>query len=253
MQTARPRLLEFSLSHFCEKARWALDHHGIGYDVVALAPGLHRLALRRVGAKASWVPVLVADGATVQGSDAIIDWADARDPARSLTPSDPTAAAEARRLEHVFDDGFGRDLRAVLYAMLLEQPDVVIALWAAGQPWWVGTFYRLFWSQVSLGLRKLYRLRPERVAEARVRFDATFDELDALVADGRRYLVGDTLSRADLAAAALLSPLVVPAERPWQPNVPLTADVIAMQHAYRSRPGWAWVEGLYRGDRLAGR
>jgi hypothetical protein len=29
MPQARPKLIVFGLSHFCEKARWVLDWHGI--------------------------------------------------------------------------------------------------------------------------------------------------------------------------------------------------------------------------------
>jgi Glutathione S-transferase, N-terminal domain len=29
------KLVTFALSHFCEKARWALDWHGIAYDEIS--------------------------------------------------------------------------------------------------------------------------------------------------------------------------------------------------------------------------
>jgi len=45
MPHARPRLVTFGISHFCEKARWALDWHGIAYDEVSW-PSLYRLNLR---------------------------------------------------------------------------------------------------------------------------------------------------------------------------------------------------------------
>ena len=34
MATARPQLITFAAFHFCEKARWALDWHGISYEEV---------------------------------------------------------------------------------------------------------------------------------------------------------------------------------------------------------------------------
>lgn len=86
----RPELYLFPISHYCEKARWALDHHGIAHRVRDLAPGPHGLVLRRMGARGSTVPVLLVEGALIQGSAAIVDWADAqgREPERSLTPED---------------------------------------------------------------------------------------------------------------------------------------------------------------------
>ena len=32
MTEAKPRLITFAASHFCEKARWALDWFGIAYE-----------------------------------------------------------------------------------------------------------------------------------------------------------------------------------------------------------------------------
>ena len=40
MSQATPRLITFAASHFCEKARWALDWHGIAYDEIGWPPGL---------------------------------------------------------------------------------------------------------------------------------------------------------------------------------------------------------------------
>jgi hypothetical protein len=48
----RPKLIVFGISHFCEKARWALDWHGITYSEISWGPGLHRVLLKRYGARA---------------------------------------------------------------------------------------------------------------------------------------------------------------------------------------------------------
>ena len=58
MVTARPQLITFAASHFCEKARWALDWHGISYDEVGWPPGLHRILAKRRGLKEAKVPIL---------------------------------------------------------------------------------------------------------------------------------------------------------------------------------------------------
>jgi glutathione S-transferase len=88
MSQARSKLIVFNLSHFCEKARWALDWHGIAYSEISWAPGLHRVLLKRCGANGSTIPVLLDDETIVQGSSAIIDWAENRVQAstRSLSP-----------------------------------------------------------------------------------------------------------------------------------------------------------------------
>ena len=65
----------FPVSYDCEKARCTLDQHGIARGVRVLAPGLDRGIVRRLGARGSSVPVLCAEGETIQGSSAIVDWA----------------------------------------------------------------------------------------------------------------------------------------------------------------------------------
>src|SRR5690348_3529366 len=50
-------LVTIPFSHFCEKARWALDHARVAYREEGHGPGLHRLATRRAGGRHT-VPVL---------------------------------------------------------------------------------------------------------------------------------------------------------------------------------------------------
>ena len=73
------RLYTFQISHFAEKARWALDWKGVKYQERRLLPGPHLAVTRRLGTVTS-VPILVCDGQVVQGSSAIIDFADERWP-----------------------------------------------------------------------------------------------------------------------------------------------------------------------------
>src|SRR5262249_6822654 len=88
MTRGRPKLITFAASHFCEKARWALDWHGIDYDEVGWPPGVHLILAKLHGAKGRTVPILLDGPDVIQGSRAIIDWAESKtkDHGRSLTP-----------------------------------------------------------------------------------------------------------------------------------------------------------------------
>ncbi len=44
-----PTLYVFAISHYCEKARWALDHFGIAYRLQHVVPGLNRVIAKRLG------------------------------------------------------------------------------------------------------------------------------------------------------------------------------------------------------------
>src|SRR3954463_13864660 len=75
---ARPTLVTTPTSHYCEKARWALDRAGVSYDERRHLPALHRVAVRRV-AGARTVAVLVCpEGEVVGESSEIVAWADER-------------------------------------------------------------------------------------------------------------------------------------------------------------------------------
>lgn len=63
--TTKPVLLTLTVSHFCEKARWALQRCGIEYTEEAHVPVAHRIACKAAGGRGS-VPCLrlqpAADG-----------------------------------------------------------------------------------------------------------------------------------------------------------------------------------------------
>src|SRR5215212_1631565 len=52
------RLVTIPISHYCEKARWALERVGIPYREERHVQGIHRFAARRAGGGIT-VPVLV--------------------------------------------------------------------------------------------------------------------------------------------------------------------------------------------------
>ncbi len=64
-----PRLITIPVSHFCEKARWALEHAGIPYVEEGHLPFFSIRAVRRAGGRRS-VPVLVTDEGTIGGGPA---------------------------------------------------------------------------------------------------------------------------------------------------------------------------------------
>src|SRR5207237_1932173 len=92
------------------------------------------------------------------------------------------------------------------------------------------------------GIRRMYRITPESIAEARRRTEAALDRLEAETAgDPGRFLVGDRLGLADIAAAALLGPVVVPPGSPWDGTLALPAIVAELRDSVRARPAGRWL------------
>ncbi len=212
----RPVLLTLPFSHFCEKARWALDRAGVDYVEEGHAPGLHRRAVLRVKpGRRSAVPVLVADDGVVADSTDILAWADARASAeRALYPREPELRAEVLALEERFDEGLGPDLRRVLYFHLLPRPALVFALADQRTPVWERLVVRAAFPFLASKMRRFMRIDEATVAASLGRVRAVLDEMDGRLSDGRRFLVGARFTAADLTLAALMSPALMPPEHP---------------------------------------
>src|SRR5712691_5177868 len=119
-------LITIPISHYCEKARWALDRAGVSYRERAHLQLIHWLAVRRAGGGTT-VPVLVCGDRVLADSADIVDEADTRaPPERRLYPADPNAAAEVRALERGFDADLGPHGRAWMYNGLRGRRDLAI-------------------------------------------------------------------------------------------------------------------------------
>lgn len=241
------RLYTFHVSHFAEKARWALDYEGIAFEERVLLPGPHQFVTRRVAAR-SHVPVLEHDGRFVQGSGAIIDYAAEHLGATRLTPADPEARAAVLAREVKLDQVFGRGVQQVLYASLLKDRRTVIDLWAGGGPFWARAFYTVGFPAVAAAVQRMYKTGDvEGVARAKQRFVTTFDELDAVLAR-QPYLGGAQPDRSDVTLAALLAPVCrVPEHRVRWPAMP--AELHDFEASLRGRPTWNHVLRMYREHR----
>jgi len=241
------KLLIFPHSHFCEKARWALDHKRVSYEPVAVFPGLHVRTVRKL-APASSLPVLLTAEAAIQGSNEIIDYLDTRYPERPLTPAESGARTSAIEIEQQLDQKLGVPIRQILYASLLDHPEFIAQCFTHSMPWWKRQCYPL----IAPGLRKAiyagYVKSEEAAAAARKQFDETMAEL-ADTLDGKAYLFGGAFTRADLAAAALLSLLALPPEHPFPWGAVPASDARTFIEAYADHPVSHWVRTMYREHR----
>jgi glutathione S-transferase len=248
---SRPQLYVFAISHFCEKARWALDALGLDYELRHLSPIAHFHETKRLGAPGSSLPLLVSGEQVVHGSGAILDWADSEvaDPSRRLSP-DPSLEAECRALEQRLDDVAGVHLRRCYYSeAIVDHPESVLPLFARNlapserqaleENWEVAC--RLMIAAMDLG--------PAQREESRRIVEQELDWLDGVLADGRRYLLGDRFSRADITAASLLAPASIPAEHPLHGLIDVPPLARADLARWRERQTLAWMREVYRAHR----
>ena len=103
------RLVTIPISHYCEKARWALERAGIPYREERHVQAIHRIAARRAGGGAT-VPVLVTPEGVLGESEEILVWIDQRTPPEHrLFPAEPPRARRGRAVVPAFRRGTRAD------------------------------------------------------------------------------------------------------------------------------------------------
>ncbi len=248
MTGTKPQLITFGVSHYCEKARWALDWHGVDHGEIGWPPLLHAILAKWRGAKHTTVPILLDGKRVIQGSGAIIDWADqqAQDSARRLTfPS-------ALEIERRADDSIGINARRLFYAGILpEAPHVIKPAFFTNTSSLHRLIGNIMWPVVPRVIMMKYEIRPGAAQESRAKLAVELDWLDSLLADGRQYLAGDRFSRADITVASLLAPLAPPEQMKTYHNLALPEALIADFERWKDRPIMRWTVELYRIGRAA--
>ncbi len=201
------RLITIPYSHFCEKARWALDRAEIGYREEGHLPIVSWWPVWRAGGRRT-VPVLVTPNETLSDSTEILHYADRHGRAPALFPD----GNDVRDLEDDFDRHVGPQSRRIAYDVLLnDRASLRRILDASGPPWEVAVG-RAARSLIAGVIRKGLRVDPVNVRRSEATLGEAFRRVDDRLRDGRPYLVGARFSAADLTFAALAAPVVLPDE-----------------------------------------
>lgn len=243
----KPVLYIFSISHYCEKARWALDHMGIDYEISHLPPGIHLLVAKKLGANKSSLPILVADGQVIQGSAKIIDWAEVSAPSADNRLAPIANRESSQKIEKRLDDILGIHVRRYFYSeALVSYPEMTKPIFSRKLTLLYKLLFSGTWPVVHKRMIDLMDLGPEQGQESRKIVETELDWLDGLLTEHPHFLAGDQFSRIDITAASLLAALAVPMEHPtyadlyWPPNI--ASDLIS----WEIRPSIKWTREIYR-------
>jgi len=248
----KPTLITIRVSHFCEKARWALERAGVGFVEEAHPPLLHLLATVPRGGRS--VPMLVTPHGTLKDSAAIVAHADRKGPReRSLFPEDPKECAEAEALARRFDDDLGPAVRRILYDEILGIPALEKQILLLATNPLEGRLMAPFRGLLAKGMRRGMRIDAAGVARSRAKLDAVLADVEQRLADGRRYLVGKRFTVADLTFAALFAPAVYAPGYgcPLPALESLPAVLQETVAAFRARPAGRFVMETYARERGA--
>jgi glutathione S-transferase len=201
-----PILWGLHVSPWTEKARWALDHHGIAYRYREHTPMLGEPTLRLrsrgrpPGARAT-VPLLIDGRERITDSGAIARHADRRGQGEPLIPAEHREAIESweREVEATMHAG-----RVLIAQALLDSPAAQIEMLPPPIP---APLRRLLLPLARAGAGffvNKYDAGPERVAASMATLTGFAERLRERL-DGGLYLVGDRFSLADVCASMVVN------------------------------------------------
>jgi glutathione S-transferase len=235
-----PVLWQYNFSNFNEKARWALDIKQVAHVRRSLLPTSPRAVLFSLRGT---LPVLDLDGERIVDSTRIVEALERRSPEPALFPEDPPERRRALELEDFFDEHAGHEVRRAAFFELRDEPDYLSAFLTTGRG--VAT-RRLFRAMLSVPgsmayANRRYRLNAADAARAATTLAAALDRIMA-ERQPSGYLVGSGFTIADLTAAALLFPLVWPAELQYEyPDPPPSP----LRDSLAGHPGLDWIRQIY--------
>jgi glutathione S-transferase len=243
MTNATPILWHLKVSHYNEKARWALDYKGLPHTRRALDPGSHEKVARKLSGGTTF-PVLQLNGKVLGDSTEIIAELERIRPRPALYPADPTLRQRALELEDHFDEELGPHTRLLAVHHAFQDRRLGFATFVPDMPATRRAVAGLVFPRIRKQIDKQFGIDEESVANAFGRLRQAGKLLHS-EAGPNGYLCGDQFSVADLTLASLLSPLVCPNQFPYaqpQRDHPLFEPI---RRALREAALDEWTREMY--------
>jgi len=239
-------LWHFPISHFNEKARWALDWKGIAHVRRALSLGYLPRALWATGR--GTLPILFLEGQAIGDSTRIIEALEDFQPDPPLYPRQESERRRALELEDFFDEELGHPVRtAVLGRKFATDPDFIVGTLSTGMGKGAERAMRVAFRAFGPFYKMRHKIDATSIEAAPRQVAAGLDRIAAELQPSG-YLVGDRFSVADLTAAALLAPLVAPNPE-MRPPEPMPNALEMLIEKWRAEPVGTWVLEMYRRHR----
>jgi glutathione S-transferase len=252
-------LITICFSHYCEKARWALDRAGVSYRERRYMPAFHMPAVAmalvgtgrgrsdRVSTRFS-TPLLRGPDVLLTDSSEIVRWADEHHGHENLY-----GHPEAAPLETHFGADLGPHTRRVVYWFALQDPALMREMANDNVGGTQAALFAMLRPFVGLVVGSNLRVDETGYRRSLEKVETVVSEVDARLADGRRYLLGDRFSAADLAFAALLAPVVLPPADQFGAVLPkierLPAEMQEWITRLRARPAGRFATRMFAEER----
>jgi cytochrome P450 len=194
-----------------EMARWLFERDGIPYAEEAHAPLLHLLATRRVGG-GNEVPVIVTAEGVWAGARAVLVALDAKSrPGQRLLGETEDESAKTLAMVDQMLALLQQQVRRYAYFHLLPQKSLAHAVATADAPWWERVLVQVFYPQWQKLMGKALDFSEDLIEAAPRDIERAFDLVEQALPEGQNFLSGDHPGTLDIVFAALVAPVVLPA------------------------------------------
>ncbi|BBF78407.1 MAG: glutathione S-transferase family protein [Acinetobacter ursingii] len=244
-------LYQFPLSHYCEKARWLLDHKELDYVAHNLIPGFHR-AFAQLKTGQNKLPILKDDKRWIAESTQIALYLDDHYPEHSLLRRDPHLRELAIEIDKIADE-LGVHVRRWSLGHALTHGDEALEI-MMGEQGYLRQFEKFSKPILKTLVTKSYELQEEKIAQSKLRMNELVLVLNERLIDNfGRYLVGDRLGLADIAVCAMLAPILELSGTPWErENNEVSSPELRQYKDYLlSLPLGQYVQRIYETERNA--
>jgi glutathione S-transferase len=176
----------------------------LGYSL----PGIGTYATKKYGGTTT--PLLVANTEVIKDSTDILHYLDTMYPGK-LYPDQPDSIELIKELEALFNDKLGAHTRRWGYSYALT-PQLLYPRWTLGVPIWQKWLFPIIFPKVSKIVKERFNINETSASESYQEIQLVFDRVNQILADGRKYLLGDQFSAMDITFAALAAPVIQPPE-----------------------------------------
>ena len=261
-----PRLITIPFSHYCERARWALDAAGIAYEEESSAPLLHMVNVALAGSgkgkadnasSSLSTPLLVLpSGERLHDSGAIARWAadHAAEGSPSLFPE--ALRTEIDSVEARLHDGVGRAARSMAY-WAIRSPDLFYAVTVPMLPPSQRAVGGLIMGTIKPLIFRSLGITEKRALRSAAKLEEEFAWASGLL-ETRKFLAGDVFTAADATFASLAAPVLLISAAEGNVAVPTYPSVKEIDPAWRdavlrlrATPAGQHVLRMYRDHRPA--
>ncbi|MFN8674546.1 MAG: glutathione S-transferase family protein [Candidatus Sericytochromatia bacterium] len=203
------KLITIYPSHYCLKARWALDYFNVEYEEESHPPVFHMFATQKYGGRST--PILKDGRSILKDSTDILRYLDSKysNEYSSLYPKN--VEQEVLELEDFFDEKLGPHTRRAAYSFLLEHKDLALESLVKGSNFFESSSFNTLFPVIKFMLEKNLNISPKSLIRSLSYIDKIFEKTEEILGN-KDFLTGNDFTAADLTLCSLSAPIIFPEE-----------------------------------------